>query len=250
MILIVGSTHDDVLYFESKLRNKTEETILGQYPLIVGTMFSQKVGVVYGGYTNYLSTAIVSHILAKNYIVLVINVGKCTAFANDLKAGDIVVSRQAYLAEVNQVGIKNAILGQVPSCPQSYVTDAYVLDLMTGCINKVIRKSAARPGTFISIEKVIHSFKDLESITSSNGVIFGNKNDVVIDSCTGGVALACHLNDVPYISVEVVDGNIDEKRTITSYVDVLKRYSDIGKAVTSFIGEISRNEVLNGTNPQ
>ena len=246
MILIVGSTHDDVLYFESKLRNKTEETLLGKYPFYTGTMFSQKVGVIYGGYTNYLSTALVSTILAKNYVVLVIGVGKCTAYVDDLVAGDIIVSKQTYLAEVNQIGIENAILGQVPTCPQFYTTDPYVLSLMTDSINKILKKSAAKTGTYISIEKIVHSKKDILSISSANGVIFGNKDDIVIDSCTGGVALASFLNGVPYVSVEVVDGKMDEKRTVSGYVDVLKRYSDLGKAVTSFIGEISRNEVIIG----
>ena len=88
MILIVGSTYDDVMYFESKLRNKSEETILGQYKLMVGTIFSQQVGVVYGGYTNYLSALIVGTILAKrSSVVLLINVGKFTTCVSDIKPG-------------------------------------------------------------------------------------------------------------------------------------------------------------------
>ena len=251
MILIVGSTYDDVMYFESKLRNKSEETILGQYKLMVGTIFSQQVGVIYGGYTNYLSAMIVGTILAKrNSVVLVINVGKCTTCVDDIKPGEIAISKQAYLAEVNQIGIENAILGQVPTCPQSYVTDTYVLHLMVESINKILKKSSSKIATYISIEKTVHSKKDLEGISSAGGVIFGNKNDIVVDSCTGGVAIASYLNKVPFISVEVVGGKIDENRTVSQYVEVLKRYSDLGKAVTSFIGEISRNEVISGNRDQ
>ncbi len=250
MILIIGSTHDDVLYFESKLRNKSEETILGQFTLMVGTVFSQKVGVIYGGYTNYLSALIVNTILAKNYVVLVINVGKCTTCVDDIRGGDIVISKQAYLGEVNQIGVENAILGQVPTCPQSYVTDTYVLQLMIESMNKILKKGGSKNATFISIEKTIHSRKDLEAISSAGGVIFGNKNDLVVDSSTGGVALACYLNKIPFVSVGVVAGNIDQNRTVSQYVEVLKRYSDLGKAVTSFIGEISRNEVISGNRDQ
>ena len=246
MILIFGSTHDDVLYFENKLRNKTKEDLFGQYSYVTGTMFSQKVGVVYGGYTHYLSTAIISHIIAKNYVVLVINVGKCSAYGGDFKTGDIVISRQAYLAEVNQTGIKDAILGQVPSCPQMFVTDTYVLDLLNTCVNKIIRKSAAKIATFVSLEKIVHKTSDLDKIAASNGVIFGNKDDVVIDSVTGGIALASYLNNIPFVSINVIEKRIDEVTSISSYVEVLKHYTDVGKAVTSFVGEISRNEIVGG----
>ena len=251
MILIVGSTYHDVLYFENKLRDVNKETILGKYELQIGTLFSQQVGVVYGGYTNYLSALIVGTILAnKPDIVLVINVGNCTTYVDDIKPGEIVVSKQAYLGEVNQIGIENAILGQVPTCPQVYLTDAYVLQLMMDSINKILKKSSFKVATYISIEKIVHSKNDLDSISSAGGVIFGNQNDIVIDSCTGGVAIASYLNKVPFISVEVVAGKIDENHSVSQYVEVLKRYSDLGKVVTSFIGEISRNEVISGNREQ
>ena len=31
MIMIVGSQHDDILYFESVITNKREETVLGKF---------------------------------------------------------------------------------------------------------------------------------------------------------------------------------------------------------------------------
>ena len=247
MILIYGSTRDDVSYFETRIQNKKEETIFGKYKYLTGTMSSQKVGVAYGGYTNYLSTAIISTVLAKNVdIVLVINVGKCSAYGEELKTGDIVISRQAYLAEVNQVGIKDAILGQVPTCPQIFATDAYVLELLNNCVNKIIKKNNSKIGTFMSMEKILHKREDFDKISTSNGVILGNKEDVVFDSCTGGVALSCYLHNIPYISIEVVENRIDEAPSISNYVKVIEHYLDIGKAVASFIGEISRNDVIIG----
>ena len=250
MIVIIGNTHDDVLYFESKLRNKKEETILNKFPYITGTIFSQKVCVIYGGYTNYISASIVSSILAKNYVELVINVGRCTSCDDETKTGNIIVSNQTYLGEVNQIGIENAILGQVPTCPQFYPTDSYVLELMIDSINKVVKNVTFKPATIISIEKIVHYKKDIEGISSASGIVFGNNKGLVIDSSTGGIALSCYLNNIPYISVEVVDGKLDETITIDGYIDVLKRYSDIGKSITTFIGEISRKEIVARDKPE
>lgn len=246
MILIFGSTHDDVSYFEDQLKNKATEKIFGKYDLLTGTMFNQNVGIIYGGFTNYISVAIVSRIIAKNYVVLVINVGKGSAYGDGLKNGDAVISRQVYLGEVNQTGIQDAILGQIPRCPQSFVVDPYILETLNNSLNKVVRKNNTKIGTYVSVEKVLHSPKDLEGITSSSGVIFGHKEDVIVDSVTGGIALACYLNDTPFISIEIVEKHIGEESTVNSLINVINRYSEIGKAVTSFIGEITSNSVIGG----
>ena len=96
------------------------------------------------------------------------------------------------------------------------------------------------------MEKILHKREDFDKISTSNGVILRNKEDVVFDSCTGGVALSCYLNNIPYISIEVVENRIDEAPSISNYVKVIEHYLDIGKAVASFIGEISRNDVIIG----
>lgn len=245
MILIIGSSHDDVLYFESKIRNKHEELLLKRFPFITGTMFSQKIGIVYNVYTNYLSSTVVSSILAKHYVVLIINVGRCKSYSNDIKNGEIAISKQVYLGEVNKVGVENAILGQIPGFPQYYQIDSYVLELLTNSINKVLRKASYRECSYISIEKNLEDKKHLGFIAKDN-IVFGITKDLVIDDCCGGGTLASYCYDIPFIAIKAVDGAIGEKRTLNDYVELLKRYSDIGKAVTSFIGEISRNEVIIG----
>jgi hypothetical protein len=37
-----------------------------------------------------------------------------------------------------------------------------------------------------------------------------------------------------------------EESTVNSLINVINRYSEIGKAVTSFIGEITSNSVIGG----
>ena len=63
MILIVGSQHDDILYFESVMSNKKTELILGQYTGTVGTIFNQGVVLVDQIKTNYVSSALILHLI-------------------------------------------------------------------------------------------------------------------------------------------------------------------------------------------
>ncbi|MCR5506108.1 MAG: hypothetical protein K6F07_03850 [Bacilli bacterium] len=244
MILIVGSHHDDVLYFESKLRNKKEELLFNQFPFVTGTMFSQNIGIVYGGYTNYMNALLVEHIIAKNYVVLVINVGKCSSISDEYNTGDIAVLRRIYLGEVNQIGVEGSSLGQIPKCPQYFTSDQYVLDLLTNAFNRT-KNIKAINSTFISMEKNVEKSEELQGI-SINGIFYGINKQLVLDSAAGGAALACYLNEIPFIAAKVIEKKVGDKSTIDGYVRLLKKYSDLGKAVTSFIGEISRNEVIIG----
>ena len=46
MILIVGSNHDDVIYFQSALKDAKEEIILNKYRAYIGTILNQNVMVL------------------------------------------------------------------------------------------------------------------------------------------------------------------------------------------------------------
>ena len=245
MILIIGNHHDDVLYFETKIRNKKEYPIIREHKLVLGTMFNQDVGIVYGGNTDYLTLALLNTVLSKEYVILVIHVGRCQAYTKDLKNGEVIIARQTILGEVDIHNQENSMLGQIPSCPQSYMSDPYILDSLVGCFNAVTTTTNYHVGTIISFEKSLEKTDILDNI-SSNGIVFGQNTSVACDNSTGGVGLACYLHNIPFISCKVIDGKIGEKRDIHDYVNVLKKYSDVGKTITACIGEISRNDVISG----
>ena len=72
MIMIMGSQHDDILYFESVISNKREETVLGKYRVIIGTIFNQAVLLVDEIKTNYQSSALTLYLVEKYFVILVL----------------------------------------------------------------------------------------------------------------------------------------------------------------------------------
>ena len=74
MIMIVGSQHDDILYFESVITNKREETVLGKFKVTIGTIFNQAVLLVDQMKTNYLSSALTLYLIEKYFVILVIKI--------------------------------------------------------------------------------------------------------------------------------------------------------------------------------
>ena len=242
MILIVGTTHDDILYFDSKLRDKKEETIYKKFKVTIGTMYNQEVMLLSDVYTSYMSSLLISRIIEKYYIVMVFLVGKCVSLTPDVKRGQIMISRYVYFGDINQQGKQDSSLGQIPLLPPFYEGDDYVIKVLEGCFNKLYIKSDARLGTYISTNSVVRSKDDLKEI-STNGIYFGMDSNVVFDSESGGTALACYLHGVPFLACKVVEHALEAKSDIDTYIDVLGKYSDLGKALTSCIGEITRNEV-------
>lgn len=244
MILILGSTKDDVLYFESVMTSKRSEKIFNRYEAIYGNIFNQEIVLVTGVYTSYISTAIVSHLLSKHMIILVYSVGKCQAYSNDLDIGDIVVSKRVFTGDVDQVEESNSRLGQIPGFPFNFETQNDI----NGYMNNALDNRTLIPHknvTFISSNTSYSNDRQLESIKVGDQ-IFGHHDNVVFDSISGGAAVACHMFNVPFIAVKVVSKRFKVKQNPKDYALVLKTYASVGKSIVTCIGDIGHNEVVRG----
>ena len=238
MIAIVGATHDDILYFESIASNRRKEEILGHYQVSIGTVFNQEVIIVDNLHTSILASAIITDIINKYYINLIIVVGKCSSISNGLKCGDVVISSRIINANVDQIGVKNVVVGQIPTLPRDFPTQMDVINYLVDGLNK---RTYAKPNiaTFLSSDNQLDFVKDIKGI-------FGLEGLLVMDSNSGGVAVACHLHDIPCVSIKVVEKVIGAESKVDHYLKVLDQYVAIGKAVTSTIGDIGRNDILKG----
>ena len=245
MILIVGSNHDDVIYFQSALNDAKEEIILNKYRAYVGTILNQNVMVLQDVYTSYVSSALLSYIINKYFVLMVYVVGTCASKRKELKLGDIAISEYATFGDVDQIKmIKGTNLGQIPGYPQMFHSHKELIRNMEECLNSV-GSSSFTLCTFMNSSYYRKDKEIIEELSLEDSVANKNKN-VVVDGITTGVALACHLFDIPFISIKVVEGLAGEKVSVDSYIAVLQQYSVVGKAIISCIGELSRNDVLRG----
>lgn len=242
MILIVGSTHDDILYFESVMTNKKEEKLFNLYPLVFGSIFNQEVVLTYDIYTSYISAIVTSYLIQQNFVVLVFCVGKCVSFSTDILPGDIAVSKRVILGDVDQVREANVKLGQIPNLARSLESS----DEVIGYINAALEKrSFARysVATFISSNRILDNTESVKPLMM-NDFVLGHKNNVVFDCISGGVFLASTLHNIPCISIKVSEKQMDQPSTADNYINVLKQYSSVGRAVVTCIGDIGRNDIM------
>lgn len=243
MILIIGTNHDDVLYYESMFSSYKEEVILSKYHVLIGTISSQEVMIVQDIYTSYVSALVTTYLLDHYFISLVINVGRCEAISPALKVGDIALSEYVVFGDVNQIAaVKGTTLGQIPGYPRHLSIKANMISNMSRSLEKIVDKKFVA-STFISSSFFRECKEQIGDIAKDEYINSLNKN-IVLDGEAAGIALACHLNMVPFIAVKVVEAKAGNYTSLEDYLYILNEYASIGKAISNFIGEISRTDIL------
>ena len=243
MIVIIGETHDDILYFDSVLANKREETILGKYKISIGTIFSQDAVVASDLFTSALSSAVLMHLLDKYYVDLIISVGRCMYVGDKIKNGDIIVSKKVIDANVDLTMFGDFALGQIPGFDREFIVQD---DIIGYILNGLERRISIKQHTAVYLSSNNMS-KNMCDYLNERKELFALKDELfVIDQNSAGVALASKLKDTPFIVVKVAETNLASVDNLESYSVVLSKYIDLGKAVISTINDISRSDILEG----
>ena len=244
MIVIVGATYDDVLYFDNVLANKKEEVLLSRYKASRGTILNQDVLVVHELFSSILASAVMSHILDKYYVDLVFCVGRCVSVSDSIKNGDVIISKTIIDANVDLSLFTDAVLGQFPGFSREFAVQKDILGYLEKGIN---RRSyiSHHQATILTSDNMSH---DMVDYLRTNKQIFGVNDDyLVVDHNSSGVALACTLKGIPYLSIKVAENKMDRQNNLDTYLKVLDKYIDLGKAVVSTINDIGRNDILEGS---
>ena len=242
MILIVGSQHDDILYFESVMSNKRQEIILDKYPVTIGTIFNQEVVLIDQIKTNYVSSALILYLIEKYFIFLIFNVGRCVAYTHDLKPLEIAISKRIVAGDVDQVSEDSVKFAQIPGYEQVFVCQDDIVTYLSDAFEKRTY-SKVRIANYISTSVDYRRSDQVNNLRECEHLL-GFANDVVFDSNSAGLAVAASLKKVAFISVKVVERYIDGVKDINTYLKALKEYTNVGKAVVTCIGDIGHNEVI------
>lgn len=245
MILIVGNNKDDLLYFETIISNKKEEVLFDRFPVIFGTISNQSVVLLRGVYTNELSSMISSYLIEKYYVLFVLKIGKVGTLSKAIKNGDVIISTKIKSTAIDVTDLQGIRLGQVPSLDEEFDTKN---DIYSTIVNAFSKRTDIMVRDTVVLSSSVHytDRKQLETLVYDNRIFNENVDSVVFDSESFGLATACAIHEIPYVLVGVVVNHIGEEFDTRNYINCLKQYSSVGKAVVSAICDISSNEVLRG----
>ncbi|MFA6755851.1 MAG: hypothetical protein WCR97_05100 [Bacilli bacterium] len=242
MILIFGSSKDDILYFDAKTRKKKYEHFYKDATLITGVLAGQEVCIAYGINTNYLSSTFLTTIIDRyQSIVVVINVGMARAYTKDLKPQDLFISESICLGDVNLTNNSRVKLCEIPNVPQFMLSDIYLTGICHTMADQLNIKNI-KFGTLISSNNYYEKKEELSSI-GYEGELLGINKKIALDCEAGGMAIVCQWFDIPFISIKVIQYEIGkETYSRDNLIGALGQYSNIGKLVCAIISEICRNE--------
>ena len=199
MILIVGSQHDDILYFESVMSNKKTELILGQYTVTVGTIFNQGVVLVDQIKTNYVSSALILHLIEKYFIFLIFNVGRCVAYTHDIKPLEIALSQRIVAGDVDQINEDDVKFGQIPGFEQVFNCQKDVISYLSDAFEKRTY-SKIIVSNYVSTSVEYHRASQVDYLKECEHLL-GFSSNIVLDTNSAGIALAASLKKVAFVSV-------------------------------------------------
>lgn len=252
MILIVGDTHDDVLYFETVLVGKDEQLLFNRFRVRSGSIASQQVLVVHNMSTSVLAAASITELInyldkQEQVVDLVICVGKCLSGCNNLKHGDIALSGSVIDANVDLSKLKDVGLAEIPGFSREFPSDFKVQEDIYRYLSENLER---RPNidhyraTYLSSDNLS---LDMVKFLKEHNTLFGKSDEkYVIDANSAGVAIACTLKDIPFVCLKVVEASIDEAQNLDTYAKVLSRYIDLGKGIVQTLSNIGRTDILEG----
>ena len=67
MYLILGGNQNDLLFYQTKLKNTREIEIMNRFPAIVGTLYGEEIMLLSDIYSSYLTTSVLSYIIEKYF---------------------------------------------------------------------------------------------------------------------------------------------------------------------------------------
>ena len=183
------------------------------------------------------------HIMDRYYVDLIISVGRCMSVSDGIKNGDVIVSSKVIDVNVDLTMFGDIALGQIPGFNREFV----VQDDIVGYIQKGLNRRLSinhYPAVYLSTNNMSKSL--CESLNERKE-IFSIKNErIVVDQNSAGVAVVASLQKIPFVVVKVAENNLSAVNNLESYVNVLSKYIDLGKAVVSTINDISRSDILEG----
>lgn len=205
MILIIGTTKDDILYYMNRMRIKEEGKIAPLYPYYVGKLANKDVCLTYTGYSNISSAVIASYMIEKFTPYLVLMTGAVSTLNPKAKQSDLFLAEKIYLGDVDFTSYEGLKYGQIKDLPPFFSSDEDYIRMIETINSKTENRHLLR-GPLISTNIFFHDEKFATKIIKER---YGNiETMTVFDTEAGGIAAACAIYSVPFLLLKVVNYHV------------------------------------------
>jgi len=237
MILIIGTTQDDIIYYKNRMRVREEGKINKDIPYFIGKMANKDVCLTFTGFSNISSGIVTSYMLAKFKPYIVIITGAASSLNSKAKQSDLFIAEKIYLGDVDLTSFNDELkFGQIKNLPPFYSSDDDYIKMIETINSKTENRHLLR-GPLISTNTFYNDQKTALKVLKDK---FGNiESMTAFDTEAGGIATACNMYDVPWLLLKVVNYHIgDELEFISSPRISIEAQPHIGYIIEVLLEEL------------
>lgn len=232
MIMIIGTTEDDILYFKTQMDITSTEILANHHEVYIGQFFGQEICLTTSHYSNSMAAMISGICLEKYRPYIVIIVGSVHGFDEALHQGDLLLTERVYLGQTDFTPLGNVKYGQISGMPIFFHSEDDYLRIIES-LNKRMKNSNIYRGSVLATN---HFFVNREKvITLINHHFASVENLIALDTELGGIASACHYYDVPWLSIKSVNYVIGHDNELINFI---RKGLEAEPAIGSLIGAL------------
>ncbi|HOA11333.1 MAG TPA: hypothetical protein PKO14_02845, partial [Bacilli bacterium] len=102
MILLLGTTPDDILYIKNRMIMKEKGAVnKDEHFYFVGEYGGKEICMTYTGHSNIMSAVLTSYMIRKFNPYLVISIGSAQSASSNLNQGDLFIAERVYIADLD-----------------------------------------------------------------------------------------------------------------------------------------------------
>lgn len=215
MILILGTTPDDIIYFQNRMKLEKSGSIRGIHPYYVGRFADKDICVTFTGNSSLMSATITSYMITKFDPYVVFAVGTVYSASDGLKQGDYFIAERVYLGDVDYSAFEDLQFSQVIHMSNYYTSeDSYIKHLER--LNSTAGNLTIMRGPLISMNRFFVDRKQAQKVIDRQESYLGGRT--AFDTEMGGIVASCRFYEVPWILLKAVSYEIGKDDQLLSFV--------------------------------
>ncbi|MFA5660012.1 MAG: hypothetical protein WC968_01260 [Bacilli bacterium] len=217
MILLLGTTPDDILYIRKKMKLVEKGALKGDHFYYVGEYGGKDICITYTGNSNLMSSIICTYMIRKFDPYLVISIGSCSSASKGLKQGDLFVAERVYLGVFDYNSVNDRHFSEAIHMAPYYVTeDSYIryverINVSAGNY-KLVR------GPVLNVGKFYTDMNEVNKLIDNQENFLGGK--IAIDTEMGGIVTCARFFGVPWLMIKAINYEIGEDEQLLTHVRV------------------------------
>ncbi|OQC50074.1 MAG: 5'-methylthioadenosine/S-adenosylhomocysteine nucleosidase [Tenericutes bacterium ADurb.Bin024] len=216
MILLLGTTPDDILYIKNRMIMKEKGAVnKDEHFYYVGEYGGKEICMTYTGHSNIMSAVLTSYMIRKFNPYLVISIGSAQSASANLNQGDLFIAERVYIADLDYGNYTTLPLRDTIHMHPYYVSEeVYIkhfelLNSETGNY-KLVR------GPVISVNNFVKDKAEAEKIIARQENYI--EGATVFDTEMGGIVACCKFYGVPWLYLRSVNYEIGKEEQLISFV--------------------------------